>query len=54
MFFRLTVKYNIYLLTDQGCFGVIKKDEKGNGMLLTEYVKMFEPKFLLFINQNIL
>lgn len=61
IFFRLTVKCNIYLLTDQGCLKLIKKEEgderekeKENGMLLTEYVKIFEQKFLFFINQIIL
>lgn len=53
IFLRLTVEYNTYLLTDQGCYDVTEKeegintcvcDEKRNGMYLTEYFKMFEQK----------
>lgn len=52
----------INLLTDEGCYDIIKKeeeinnctcicDEKGNGMLLTEYFKMFEQKCPFFIDK---
>lgn len=56
--FRLIVKYNIYFLTDQGCFDLIKKedgvktcicDEKENGMLLTMSKFFSKNSFSLLI-----